>query len=175
MNALRIAIVASVCASLLGGTLCGPEQESLPYVQWIGDSSGHEAGFVLARDESQWRALWAAHSGVPAAHGAMKRHAAPEVNFERCLVVAYFRGPTTNEDGEVVRAVDETADAVRVRFSAHTFQTASFDGTGGAVSTTPFGIWVLPLTDKPIVIEEGRTGLKADPLTWREVHRFEGR
>ncbi len=172
------AIVAlAACGVLVGAASSGSGGKGLPFVQWAGAESAHEAGFVLVRDEAAWRALWGSHTGqAGAGGGAMNRHAAPEVNFDRCVVVAFFRGPSTNEDGEVVRAVDEVGGRVRVRFSCDSFQTASsLDGKGGAVQTTPFGIWVLPATEKGIVIEEGTAELKDRPLEWREVKRFEAR
>src|SRR5205085_2843738 len=108
------------------------------------------------RDEAAWQALWGAHTGRdPAAGGVMDRHAAPLVNFDRCLVVAFFRGAATNEDGELVRELAQTADGLRVRFSSDGFQSASISGPDRGVKTRPFGIWVLPATAGSIVIEEG--------------------
>lgn len=177
MHTYAAIVALATCGILVGAGSSGGGGESLPLVQWAGAESAHGAGFVLVRDDAAWRALWGGHTGKEAAAGgAMNRHAAPEVNFDRCVVVAFFRGPATNEDGEVVRAVEEVGGMVRVRFSCDSFQTAGgFDGTGGAVRTTPFGIWVLPATEKEIVIEEGTAELKDRPLEWREVKRFEAR
>ncbi len=176
MHTWSAVIALAACGIVVGAVSSGGGGEELPFVQWAGAESAHESGFVLVRDEAAWRAMWGGHTGKEAAAGgAMNRHAAPEVNFDRCMVVAFFRGPATNEDGEVVREVAEVGGAVRVRFTSDTFQTASFDGSGGAVKTTPFGIWVLPITDQPIVIEEGTMELKDRPLEWREVKRFAAR
>ncbi len=171
-------VAAGVCVLALAGWAAGVRRgETLPYVQWIGaDSKRTEPGFEIVRDDAAWRALWGAHTGTDTTPGgAMRRHAAPEVNFDRCVVVAHFRGRSTNHDGEVVHGVDESAERVRVRFIADTFQTASFDGPDRGVATTPYGIWVLPRTEKPVVIEEGTRELKNEPVRWREVKRFDGR
>lgn len=176
MHTLSVVIALGVGGVLASTLPWGGGGVERPYVQWAGAESAHEAGFVLVRDEGAWRELWGAHRGKDAgAGGAMDRHAAPEVNFDRCVVVAFFRGPATNEDGEVVRAVDETPEEVRVRFSSDGFQTASFDGADHGVATRPFGIWVLPATSKAIVIEEGTAELKDEALKWREVKRFAGK
>jgi len=171
---LGAAGVVMAGAAILGRA--GPGQ-TLPYVQWAGaDSKRTEPGFVFIRDEAAWRALWGSHTGTDTTlGGAMRRHVAPDVNFERCAVVAFFRGRTTNVDGETVHEVDESPERVRVRFIADTFQTASFDGPDHGVATTPYGIWVIPATNKTIVIEEGRRSLINDPVKWVEVKRFDAR
>lgn len=138
-----------------------------PCVQWTGPETRHEAaGVVVARSEAAWRALWASHSGAKAEEGAMTRHAAPRIDFTRFMVVAYFRGPSTNTDGAVASDV-LVGEKVRVRFEASTFQTAGPDG--GAVKTRPFALWVVPRTDGAVVLEEGRRTLKGAPVKWVEV------
>ncbi|MFN0134400.1 MAG: hypothetical protein ACKVW3_17945 [Phycisphaerales bacterium] len=142
-----------------------------PLVQWVGHESKHMAGFVMARDEAAWRKVWAAHTGADG-EGAMRRHAAPKIDFERCMVVGRFAGARTNHDGEEAVSVEDRGDAVVVRFMASTFQTSGPDG--GGVATTPFGLWVVPAAKKPVVIEEGRMGLKGSAVRWEEVARLPG-
>jgi len=176
MHALRTLAVAALCLPLLRPEKPQqPPAASRPLVQWIGaDSARTQPGFVLVRDQDAWLALWAAHTGKDTTPGgAMGRHTAPEINFDRCIVVAFFRGRTTNADGEVANTIDDFPDHVRVRFTPDTFQTASFDGPDRGIATTPYGIWVIPSTPKAVVIEEGGHGLKHEEKTWRHVHRFE--
>jgi hypothetical protein len=144
------------------------------YVQWVGPDSKHPApGFVLVGDDAAWRALWAAHTGTPEARAG--RHGAPKIDFGSCMVVAHFRGPSVNHDGEVLASLDLGGDVVRLRFESWSFQTSGPDGRGGAVETTPYGIWVVPRSDAPIVVERRSEGLKSDPVRWVEAHRFAGR
>ncbi len=152
-----------------------PPEPERALVQWAGAASKHPAGFALVLDQAAWRALWSAHTGSPASHSPPGRHAAPIIDFTRCMVVAWFTGPTTNTDGVLLETVAVGKDLVRLRVEHSTFQTAGQDGRGGAVDTTPFGIWVIPRSDAPIVVEEARRSLKRDPVTWVEVHRFKGR
>ena len=139
-------------------------------VQWVGAGSKHPKGFYLVRTQEEWRTLWASHMGLSAdagTHGAYDRHFAPHVDLERYAVVAYFRGTSTNHDGEVLktithsRAVPESRRGVNaqsfypqkaidtvytyLRFEASTFQTSSFNGKDSGVSTSPYGIWLVPL------------------------------
>lgn len=142
-----------------------------PMVQWIGHESKHPAGFVVVRDDEAWRTLWARHTGKPADdRGAMHRYVAPRIDFERCMVVGHFAGPSVNADGEVAATFHETGDNLVIRFVSSTFQ-SSGPGGGGA-NTTPFGLWVVPASTLPIVIEEGRHGGKQGALTWEEAARL---
>lgn len=172
--------LAALAAAMLAGGLQQKEAAGTPpLVQWCGhETKARQTGFVVMRAEDDWQKLWSAHTGgKPEGGGAMARHTSPKIDFAHCCVVGYFRGTTTNRDGEVCESVADLGDHVRVRFESWSFQTASMNGDGGAQRTTPFGLWVIPATDKPIVVEEATrvNHLKSDPITWKEVHRFPAR
>jgi len=152
--------------------------EIKPLVQWAGhETKSNQRGFSLITDETAWRQLWTSHAGLEFGHGAVFRNYAPLIDFDRGFIVAYFRGPSTNEDGEILVSIAELPDQIRLRFERSSFQTASFDGTDHGMKTTPYGIWLVPKPAGgiavPIVIEEARRGLKDEPITWKEVHRIE--
>ena len=50
---------------------------------------------------------------------------------------------------------------LRVRFDHKSYQTSGPDGGGERVQ--PFGMFVIPRTDKPIVLEENTQGLIGKP------------
>ena len=50
------------------------------------------------------------------------------------------------------------------------YQTAGPDG--GGKRATPYGIFVLPRSDKELVVEEGVRTLKNEPPKWNELARF---
>lgn len=170
LSALPTSLPAT-CATV---EMCQCENVTLPYVQWCGPTSSHPAGFVRISSESEWTRLWAAHTATPDKPGALTRHAAPKIDFSQCIVIAYFRGPSTNRDGEVLSSIITTPDSTTLRFEPSTFQTSGGlnSDDGGAVKTTPFGIWVIPATANPIIIEEARRTLKSAPLTHHEVARL---
>jgi hypothetical protein len=174
--AISLALVLSV-PPLLRATPPGTLAPTVPFVQFTGhDSQRTKPGFFLVRADQPWRRLWAEHSGKPTDEGmSMARHLAPKIDFDRCIVIAYFAGSTANSDGAVVEEVRESGEALTVRFIDATFQTAGQDGRGGAVDVNPYAFWVLPTTTKPIVIEEGNYSSKRDPVRWKEVHRFEAK
>jgi len=158
----------------LGMSAPAPAEDTLPAVQLVGhDSRITTPRFVLVRDQPAWDALWAEHTGAALKEGAMGRHAAPKIDFSRFMVVGMFGGAVTNTDGEVAQSITVTDDQVRVRYESSTFQTSSFGGNGDpGVNTSPFGLWVIQASKLPVVIEEGRRGLKDSPVSWKEVKRF---
>ena len=161
-----------LAASGLGFRSPGPEPAA---VQWVGSDSKHEPGFVLVQTEQDWRILWAAHTGLASdagTHGALDRHFAPKVDFARFSVVAYFRGPDTNRDGEVLQSILREPDQTTLRFEPSNFQTASFDGENRGVPTTSYGIWLIPRTAGSIAVEEARWGTMVEPMHYVEVARF---
>ncbi|MFN0136362.1 MAG: hypothetical protein ACKVS9_09640 [Phycisphaerae bacterium] len=173
--ASSIALVAGLAGvSSLGMAARPPVTDTLPAVQLVGhDSKILTPRFVLVRDQEAWDALWAEHTGVDVKHGAMARHTAPKIDFARFMVVGAFGGATTNTDGEEARSVSLSDHAVRIRYESSTFQTSSFsDRPDTGVKTSPFGLWVIEASNMPVVIEEGRRGLKDSPLSWHEVKRF---
>jgi hypothetical protein len=154
----------------------GKPAPTTPLVQWAGSTSKHEPGFFLIQDDPAWQKLWAKHTGQPADLAfTQARHLAPKIDFGRCLVVAYFRGRAVNQDGEIATSVQDLPDQVLIRFEPSSFQTSGEGPRGGAQDTTPFGLWLIPVTQKPIVIQEIRRELKDQPQTLHEVKRFPAR
>jgi hypothetical protein len=175
-SSLGLVFVIAGVASL-GMSAPAPAKDMVPAVQFIGhDSKIMTPRFVLVRDQAAWDALWAEHSAAAVNEGAMGRHAVPMIDFSRFMVVGVFGGAVTNRDGEVAQSVTVTDAQVRVRYEASTFQTASFDGKADSgIKTSPFGLWVIENSKSPVVIEEGRRGLKDSPVTWKEVKRFDAK
>jgi hypothetical protein len=170
-------VVIAVCALAQRGSAAPPRAPAAPpAVQWVGpDTRRAEPGFVLVRDDGAWRSLWAQHTGKPLDQGTEHRYAAPMIDFDHCMALAYFRGPATNSDGEIATSVSDEADHITLRFESSGFQTFGPGPDGGAVHTSPYGIWIIPLSSKPVIVEEGTRELKDEPLKWKEVKRFPAR
>lgn len=155
-----------------------PPASPPPVVQFVGhDSKIATQRSLLIKDQQSWAKLWSEHSGKDETPVPPNRHVAPKIDFSRFMAVAYFAGTSTNVDGAPAVQVLQRDESVAIRFERSTFQTESFgDGARDrGVKTTPFGIWVIDRSGKPVVIEEGRRGLKADPVTWTEVARLESK
>lgn len=131
-----------------------------------------EEAFVRVMNAAEFREMWGRHMGDDAA-AARATRAYPEVDFERCMVVAYFRGESVNSDGERIESIDRVGGMLRIRFDSMQYQTFGAAPDGGRVECTPFGVWVLPRDEGPIVIEENVQGLIGRPPQWKERKRFD--
>ncbi len=158
-----------------GVAMAQPGQSTRPpAVQWSGpDSAIEELRWERVRSPEAWRNLWAAHRGERASLAAQGWVLAPEIDFERYEVVAYFRGQSANNNGERASAVFVREGVNVLRFDSASFQTASFDGEDKGVAGRAFGIWVIERSDRAIVVEENVQGLIGGEPVWREVMRFE--
>lgn len=144
-----------------------------PLVQFAGhDSRITTARLLVVRDDSAWKALWSEHTGDATPAVPPRRHRAPIIDFSRCMVVASFAGTTRNRDGRIASSVHETDEEVRLRVVDSSFQTAGF-GEDPGVRTTPFGMWVIPASNKPIIIERPVYSSKGEIGGWVEDARIE--
>lgn len=138
------------------------------YVAWTGSFSDvHEPTIERATSREQWRNLWLRH-GRRSERNATNVQLIPEVDFERCMVVAVFSGAMTQSNGNSIVEVLETADLIRVRYARQSFQVSPGpDGRERLVEVTPYGIFVLPLSAKQIVVEEQIPAMFGRPPEWR--------
>lgn len=152
-----------------------------PLVTWIGPKSLiREPKFMRAMNPGQWSQLWEQHAGNPPAD-SVGTPFIPRVNFEKCMAVAIFQGATTNSNGVTIVSIADEANRILIRYDESTYQTSGGpsdgrDGAecrGGAVDVTPYGIFVVPRSNKPIVIEENVQGLKDEPVRWKERAKLE--
>ncbi len=141
-------------------------------VAWQGpDSAVTEPGYFRVGRQEDWVKLWEKHIGKPAQRDNVGRPFMPRVNFDRCMVVAIFKGDGWNSNGVTIESVSQDDERILLRFDESTFQTAGVDG--GGVKCRAFGIFVLPRSDKPVVIEENVQGLKDHPDKWKERARLQ--
>ena len=170
------------------------EDDSMPvpvYVTFSGANS-HVAEKRQYRitSEKEWRDLWRRHFG----HKPNEEQPlaplwtvpyVPDVDFDQCMVVAVFLGGSKNSAGVKTASVTEDRECLRLRFRDLAYQTSILPGPvpidprwaarikeiqDGAV--TPYGMFVLPRSSKPLVLEEGVPVNKGGPPVWKERHRF---
>lgn len=143
-----------------------------------------ETRYVRVMDAETFATMWAMHVGDDPDDNFRASRAYPEIDFTRCMVIAYFRGPSINNDGEIIDSVTPTGGGIRIRFDSLTYQTASgFGHTDPAKEPNraafrgdacrPFGIWVLPRDEGEVIIEENTQGLLGQPPVWTRQIRFE--
>lgn len=172
---MRIAII--VVLSLLAASVAFSWQvaESKPYVTFAGAQSAIATrAYRKVTSAEDWAALWQEHRGIQAREGGYNWHyneaGVPIVDFDRCMVVAVFQGKAWNSAGVIAVSVTEEKERILIRFDDKSYQTAGPDGGGERV--TAYGLFVLPKTDKPVVLEEDVQGLIGEPPKWKERARL---
>lgn len=182
MNRRRTTILAAAALTVLfavaATTTALSPQHDAPNSAAIGEEpliafrGAHSAiadqRFLCLTNPVQWKELWVEHQGDELNRTVQGSPICPTIDFDRCLVIAVFRGDSWNCDGEFVHSIADREDDVLIRFDSQTYQTMK---EGNRV--TPFGIWVLPRTSKPIVLEENVQGILGKPPIWKEQARFE--
>jgi hypothetical protein len=174
MKMLVLPLVLGLVALASLGTSPGTAADTYvgPYVSLSGKHSKiTERGYLKITTQKAWTKLWLRHVGKPPVERYNEYYnpaGRPLVDFGRCTVLAIHQGKTVNTAGvKIVGAVDEEI-LVRVRFSNKGYQTK-----GGFDQVTAYGMFVLPKTDKPIVLEENVQGYIGGPPIWKERARFE--
>ena len=143
-----------------------------PLVVITGAQSEAARGCDLATTEEEWIRLWQRHRGVPETgvyNAYYNEIGMPLVDFSRCVVVAVFQGQAWNSAGFEAE-VGEEEGRVRLRLSERFYQTVGPDGGGQRVSA--HGFFVLPRTDKELLVEEAVLGKKGETPTWRQRRVF---
>ena len=142
-----------------------------PYVTFrSGESRINTRSYRKVIAFEDWADLWIEHTGAKRHKGKYNwfynEAGVPFVDFERCMVIAVFQGEGWNSAGVRVVTITEEEDHILLRFDDQSYQTMGPDGGGQRV--TPFGIFVLPRSKKPVVLEENVQGLIGKPPKWKE-------
>ncbi|MCB9933292.1 MAG: hypothetical protein H6841_07720 [Planctomycetes bacterium] len=124
--------------------------------QWNGaDSSITQAGVRVVTDDEGWVKLWAEHT-------APELMEAPVMDFENEVVLAIFGGTSANSLGYFAEVPLMGEREYVLRVDEKTYQTM---GRGDTV--TPYGIFVLTRTDRPVYVEENVQSLIGRPPIWK--------
>ena len=164
------AAAAALLPSVLAQEAAPPAKSQKPFVTWWGpDSRITKREFIRVTDGDQWRTLWARHMDLKDA-GGFYGPPIPEIDFTQCMVVGVFEGWQTNTRGLTAVSVTEEEERVVLRYD---WQSRSYQTSEMVDRVTPFGIFVLPRSGKPLVIEVDTNGLKDRGPSWKERARFE--
>ncbi|MFH0944309.1 MAG: hypothetical protein V2A76_03850 [Planctomycetota bacterium] len=148
-----------------------------PVVTWSGPNSRiTERTYLRMVKQNDLLRTWYDHLGTQPKSGG--RHdpsvdpVIPEVDFDRYMVLGIFQGKECNSTGVFVDSIEETDDELIVKFDEHTYQTEAPMGQADQGDrVTPFGIFVVPRTNKPVVFVENVQGLLHAPPEWEEQFR----
>jgi hypothetical protein len=115
--------------------------------------------FHRIESDDAWIALWRRHAGTGAP---------PAVDFSKSMVIAVFRGESWNSRGVGVASVGEDDEKFRIRCGDRFYQTM-----GGADQVKPYGLFVLPRSAKPVILESNKQSLIGDMPIWEEDARLD--
>lgn len=112
---------------------------------------------IISQD--RWEGIWKRHN--------KKRDAAPNVDFTKHMVVAIFIGKSVNTSGIEVVDVREKDNIIRFQFRAMCYQTIN-----GFDRVTPFGLFLLPISNKKVQIQENMQMIIGGPDIWKLKAEF---
>jgi len=133
---------------------------------WSGPHSGiAKVGYRRVASSQAWATLWREHVGpLPKDRPPV---VLPQIDFSQCMVVAVFQGTSVNSRGANCVSVSESTAAITIRFVGDHYQTLN-----GVDEVTPFGIFLLPRSAKPLILEENVQNLLGGAPVWKVQARF---
>ena len=128
------------------------------------DSSVTKTSYHLIRSDPEWSLIWLRHRPRESSDEPK-----PEIDFRKYMVVAVFQGDGENSGGLTFTTLPEAKDRIVVRFQNHWYQTL-----GMGVKVTVYGFFLLPQSNKTVVLEEDVNDLmdSDSPPVWKERARF---
>ncbi len=180
-----IAIVLAFAAiTCVGNPATQPAQEQKALVEFSGAHSKiAQRAYLRITSLKEFRDTYMRHLGKEPSlfDEYYNENNVPTIDFERCMVIAVFQGAGWNSAGVRVVSIIDEPNRLVVRFDERTYQTSSDFTTNGRLNTdvkdagnkvTAYGMFVLPRTEKAVVLEEDVKQYKHPPSVWKEVARF---
>ena len=166
-----LVVATTVATTDFAAHLGTPSTPVRPLVTWWGAhsrASGAAANYLRIVDAEDWRKLWQTHAGEDV-DDHVRAVTFPDIDFERCMVVAVFAGDSVNTAGVAIQSITDKGNRLVVRFDqiAHSSQGKSAD------SCRPFALALLPASRLPLVFEEDVRDLKDETPVWKERARLE--
>ncbi len=138
-----------------------------PSVAWSGPFSAvGKPRYVRVTSAPEWMTLWREHVGnsaTPTASDALR----PGINFDEYMVVGIFTGNQLSRGGVFLVSIADEGELIRLRFEH------MLAATRDQQEVTPFGIFVLPRSAKPLILE-GNVSPLGKQAVWEERQRLPG-
>jgi len=170
---LNFIIICMICftAPLIQAEEETAGKEFKPYVTLSGiDSAVQERSYFRIMSQNDWIMVWKKYKGFPeSAKLDLLRefHDLPIVDFEKCMVIAIFKGAGANSAGIFAVKVVEGNDHILLRFDDKSYQTI-----GQANKVNVYGFFILPVSTKNVILEENVQNLIGQPPVWKERAKF---
>ncbi len=172
INCLLVIVAAAVLSSAAPQRSRSPEPRPIPPIlSWSGAFSEiHVPTIERAVNREQWAALWKRHMGRKIERNATNVHVIPEIDFDSCMAVAVFSGEMTQSNGNSVATLLEFDDHLLLRYKRLLFEVSvRSGGDARLVDVTPYGIFIVPRSDKRIEVEEEIPSMFGRPPEARSI------
>ena len=160
--------IATLCVAT---GLAAAEDTARPLMTLTGaDSHVKERSYHRVASESEWIKTWQRHKGAKESKDYDLFYdplGLPQIDFEKCMVIAVFQGSSWNSAGLKAVAVVEEKDRIVLRFENKGYQTK-----GGGEQAMVYGFFVLPRSSKTVVLEENVQHYVEHPPVWKERIRL---
>jgi hypothetical protein len=120
-----------------------------PTMFWTGSDSRFERrDYQRIEKTSNWEPLWYEHAGVP--KDEVQGKPAPQIDFEKQMVIAVTLGKSYNCEGIRLLSVTEDSASITIKYYC-----ARYNKLIDVDDVTPFGFVILPRSSKKVVLVEG--------------------
>ena len=149
MSVLLVIIAGSANVSP-SRSILPPSRPIVPIMEMYGaDTRITEEKVFRITSRDVWQSIWCEHcTGKRRCDSRCSLPETIEVDFDRMMIIALFIPNRDNSDGLSSYSVIEDSYCIRIRLDEHSYQSGSDTPTG-----CPWGIIVLPRSDKPVVLE----------------------
>lgn len=171
-----ITVIAAQRTQPVKGAIANQETALVPPVVVISgdDSKILEREYHRVVTLHDWAVLWHRHKGLKLSgeYDLFFNHAGlPLVDFERYMVLGIFQGKSVNSAGLKAISLSYQTGQIVFKFDDKSFQ--STDGpTANATVPSPYGLFVIPKSDWPMVLEEDVRRLISGAPEWKECKTF---
>jgi hypothetical protein len=149
-------------------------QAKRPLVTLTGaDSQVKERSYHRISSEAKWIKIWQQHRGEKESKDYDLYYnplGLSYIDFEKCMVIAVFQGSGWNSAGLKAVEILENKEGIILRFEGKGYQTAGPGGGGKKVNV--YGFFVLPRTEKTIILKENHPNMLGQPPVWEEQTRL---
>ena len=122
----------------------------------------NEEKLLRITTEREWRSIWAEHTG-----GIAEPVSEIKPDFHDQMVIAIFQGASGLCNGFEIESAIEKKDCIAIRVRALTFQfNLSSDSDANAINSQAWGIFILPRSDKKVLVERDQQIEFSEPPQW---------
>jgi hypothetical protein len=153
---LGAVLAFSAVACFASGTLADDRLANTaekPIVSWSGsDSHVQKKQILRITTERDWINLWLKHTGERGRASGydswLNKSGIPSIDFSRHMVIAIFDGKSVNCAGLADATIQRAAKEMVFRFKFKSYGTV-----GDADTVSAFGLYVVPVSSKPITLQ----------------------